>query len=100
MKLKNINNKKLKKACEEFGVRKLYVFGSVAAGLADEFSDIDFLVEFQRDDFEGAFDQFTGFKRTLEEIYERPIDLYSQKKFRNPVFKEEVDASKSLIYAA
>ena len=100
MKLKDIKNKELKKACEKFGVRKLYVFGSVAAGLADEFSDIDFLVEFQRDNFEGAFDQFTGFKRTLEEIYGKSVDLYSQKKFRNPVFNEEVDSSKSLIYAA
>jgi predicted nucleotidyltransferase len=41
-----------------------------------------------------------GFKQHLEEIYQRPVDLVTIKKFRNPIFQKEVDSSKTLIYAA
>lgn len=100
MTIKDIKNKALEEACEQYKVHKLFVFGSVAAGNATNLSDIDFLVEFKRDGFEGAFDQFTGFKRRLEEIYDTPVDLYTTKKFRNPLFSKEVDTYKSLVYAA
>jgi hypothetical protein len=100
MKIEEIQNDELKSACEKFGVLRLYVFGSVAAGLSEDNSDIDFLVEFKRSDFAGAFDQFMGFKNRLEEIYNCPVDLLTMKKFRNPVFHEEIDRSKSLVYAS
>ena len=100
MKLKNIKNEQIEAACREFDVEKLYVFGSVAAGSATEESDVDFLVEFKRSQFEGAFDQFMGLKTRLEEIVGTPVDLLTLKKFRNPVFNEEIEKSKSLIYAA
>lgn len=100
MKLKDIKNKALEEACKQFKVRKLFVFGSVASGTATDSSDIDFLVEFERDGFEGAFDQFTGFKSRLEEIFSTSVDLYTTKNLRNPVFSEEIDTSKSLVYAA
>jgi len=30
----------------------------------------------------------------------QPVDLIHQKKFRNPIFEEEVEKSKTLLYAA
>ncbi|MEX2605343.1 MAG: nucleotidyltransferase domain-containing protein [Gracilimonas sp.] len=100
MKIEEIQNTKLKEACREFGVSKLYIFGSFAEGSSTVSSDIDFLVEFNRSGYTGAFDQFIGLKNRLEEIFEKPVDLLTMKKFRNPVFLEEIDKSKSLVYAA
>lgn len=100
MKIDNIKNKELQEACREYGVEKLYVFGSVAEGTSTSQSDIDFVVEFNRSDYDGAFDQFMGLKNRLEEIFGKPVDLVSSKKIRNPVFAEELNNSKSLIYAA
>lgn len=76
------------------------MFGSVANGTSTNSSDIDFLVEFEREGFEGAFDQFTGFKKTLENLYGKKVDLYTDSNFRNPEFSNEVNESKALIYGS
>ncbi len=81
-------------------MKELYLFGSAASGKISEHSDLDFIVQFDRQGYEGAFDQFLDFKYRLEQIYGRPVDLYHQKKFRNVIFQEEVERSKKLLYAA
>jgi len=100
MKTKKLHTDQLEEICKKFGVKKLYVFGSVAKGIVTDANDIDFLVEFEETGFEGAFDRFMGLKNSLESMYGKPVDLLTMKKFRNPVFHQEVDTSKSLIYAA
>jgi predicted nucleotidyltransferase len=94
------NTKELRQLCREFKVKELYLFGSAATGNFSSDSDLDFIVKFDRDGYAGAFEQFIGFKQQLEKIYGRPVDLYHQKKFRNPIFQQEVDQSKQLLYAA
>jgi hypothetical protein len=49
---------------------------------------------------EGAFNQFMGFKERMEAILERPVDLITGKRFRNPYFQQAVEEQKKLIYAA
>jgi uncharacterized protein len=100
MDIAHLKTSKLEQACKEFRVRELYVFGSAVSGTMSENSDLDFLVEFDRKGYQGAFEQFMGFKQRLEEVFQRPVDLVTLKKFRNPVFQKEVDSSKTLIYAA
>lgn len=95
-----LKTSKLEQACKEFQVNELYVFGSAVSGTISEKSDLDFLVEFDRNGYQGAFEQYMGFKQRLEEIYQRPVDLVTIKKFRNHIFQKEVDSSKTLIYAA
>lgn len=87
-------------ACKQFKVIKLHAFGSVVSGELTESSDLDFVVEFEREGFTGAFDQFMGFKETLEKSLGRPVDLLVNKRFRNYVFQEEIDKTKRLVYAA
>lgn len=87
-------------ACREFKVSELYLFGSLARGEAHQGSDVDLLVEFERDGVSGAFDQFMGFKERMESILERPVDIITAKRFRNPYFQQAVEAEKQLIYAA
>lgn len=100
MKVSDLITDDLEKACKDYQVKELYVFGSVVSGKISKDSDLDFLVVFNRSGYEGAFDQYMGFKKILEKIYKRPVDLIHLKKFRNHLFEEEVDKSKFLLYAA
>ena len=100
MNITQLKTVKLEQACEDFKVKRLYVFGSAASGRLSDESDLDFLVEFDRQGYQGAFEQYMGFKQRLEAIYQRPVDLVTFKKFRNHIFQEEIDSSKTLIYAA
>ena len=86
--------------CKTFHVKSLHIFGSLAEGRFDDHSDVDLIVEFQRDGFEGAFEQFMGFKEALEEALARPVDLLVSTRFRNSIFREEIERSKRLVYAA
>jgi predicted nucleotidyltransferase len=90
----------LQKLCEKFKVKELYLFGSANTDKFSENSDLDFIVDFNRQSIDGAFDQFIDFKRELEQIYGRPVDLYHHKQFRNTIFQQEVERSKKLLYAA
>jgi predicted nucleotidyltransferase len=100
MTVADLQTHELRQACKTFKVKELYAFGSVLSGELTAESDLDFLVQFEREGADGAFAQFMGFKEKLEELYGRPVDLLTHKRFRNPVFQEEIDRSKSLIYAA
>lgn len=96
----NFNTKELHQLCQEFKVKELYLFGSAVSDNFSPDSDLDFIVNFDRTGYAGAFDQFIDFKQELELMYGRPVDLYHKKKFRNSIFQQEVDRSKELIYAA
>ncbi len=97
---KELNTEELEKICKRYNVKELYLFGSAVSGELTEDSDLDFIVEFDRQGYEGAFDQFMDFKNELERILDREVDLYHQKKFRNPILQQEVDRTKELLYAA
>ena len=54
-----------------FGVCRLGIFGSHARGEAQEASDLDFLVEFER----ATFDNYFDLKFFLEDLFGRSVDL-------------------------
>ncbi len=87
-------------ACKRFQVKSSHIFGSFAEGSYHELSDIDFIVEFDREGYEGAFEQFMGLKEELEVALGRSVDLLTNTRFRNEIFREEVERSKKLVYAA
>lgn len=96
----DLKTEQLHQLCKKYHVKELYLFGSATTDNFSEDSDLDFLVKFDRQGYEGAFDQFIVFKQELEQIYGRSVDLYYFKKFRNSIFQREVERSKELIYAA
>jgi len=96
----HLKKEQLQQICKKYHVKELYLFGSATTDDFSEESDLDFIVKFDRQGFEGAFDQFIDFKQELEHIYGRPVDLYHLKKFRNTIFQKEVERSKELLYAA
>ncbi|MCY7367264.1 MAG: nucleotidyltransferase family protein [Chamaesiphon sp.] len=56
----------------KFGIKSLFLFGSVARNEANQESDLDFIV-----DFEGSvtFDRYMDLKIFLEDLFDRQIDL-------------------------
>lgn len=87
--------------CRQFCVLRLDLFGSV---LTDQYdparSDLDFLVEFNAVP-DGAYaDTYFGLKEGLETLFGRPVDLVVDSAITNRDFRESVDRTKTLLYAA
>ena len=59
-----------------------------------------FLVVFQRNGYEGAFEQLMNFKEALEQLLGRPVDILVDRPFRNSIFQQEVDQTRRSVYAA
>ncbi len=88
------------KACNTYKVKELHAFGSVLSDRFSDQSDVDFTVDFGRDNFNGSFRQFMGFREALETILERTVDLVPIRSVRNPVFLQTLNETKQRIYAA
>ena len=87
--------------CRRYAVSRLELFGSGARTDFDPHtSDLDFLVEFGDLTIENAADRFLGLMVDLEDLFGRRIDLVSATAIRNPYFRQVVDSTKVLLYAA
>jgi len=85
--------------CRKNKVRTLYVFGSVLTAKFSDSSDIDFIVDIASNDPLEYADNYFNLKFALEELLKRQIDLLENKAIKN-YLKENIDKSKSLIYAS
>ena len=94
------NHHEIVTLCRKHGVKELYLFGSALRPDFADGSDIDFLVVFDREATDNAFSQYMDCKEDLEILFERPVDLVCLHSIKNPYFKEEVDETKRIIYAA
>lgn len=65
--------KKILPVLEKHNLKKAGVFGSVVSGESKEDSDVDILVEIERDDM--SLLDFVGIKLELEEALGRKVDL-------------------------
>lgn len=87
--------------CRQYHVQRLEIFGSA---LRDDFdaqhSDLDFLVEFEPLPTGSYAKTYFGLIEALEKLFCRPVDLVVASAIRNPYFRESVDRSKTLLYAA
>jgi predicted nucleotidyltransferase len=85
--------------CRRYGIRKLDVFGSAAAGAFKADSDVDFFYEFNND-LSGLADRFFGLKEDLEGLLGRKVDLVSSKDATNPYFLKVANRHRRTLYAA
>ena len=91
----------LLKLCEKYRVRRLDIFGSAVGDKFDpETSDLDFLVTFEDLGFGEAADTYFGLLESLRELFNRHIDLVTESAIDNPYFRESVEESRILLYAA
>lgn len=84
--------------CQQYSVNRLYVFGSVLTDRFNEQSDIDLIVNFDRQKISDYFSNFFDFKYALEDVFNRKVDLLEEKPIQNKYLKESIDNSKQLIY--
>jgi predicted nucleotidyltransferase len=68
-------------------IRRIGIFGSVARGSSTIQSDVDIVVELERQDL---FD-LIGIKQDLEERLSCPVDIVSYRKKMNPFLKRRID---------
>lgn len=87
--------------CRRYRVLRLELFGSAAAG-TDRIgeSDLDFLVEFESIQIGEYADNYFGLLGSLEELFGRPVDLVVAAAIKNPYFRQSVESTKALVYAA
>lgn len=91
----------LERLCRQFHVRRLELFGSAASGRdRPGESDFDFLVEFEPLPPGEHANSYFGLLFGLEDLFGRPIDLVSPEAITNPYFREAVDETKVLVFAA
>jgi uncharacterized protein len=87
--------------CRRHGVQRLSAFGSAVQGDFSASSDVDFLVEFESDLSPAQVaDAFFSLKAALEKRLERPVDLVTPHALSNPWFRQSVEQSEALLYAA
>ena len=87
--------------CRRYRVRRLEVFGSAATGDFDpQRSDLDFLVEFEELSEGQWSDCYFSVLFALEDLFGRPVDLVMPSAIRNRFFREAVDESREVVYAA
>ncbi len=85
--------------CKRYHVNKLYAFGSVCTDKFSKDSDIDFLVSFEPMDYGDYADNYFKLCDILEELFERKVDLVTDKSLSNPYFIRTIDKTKTILYA-
>jgi uncharacterized protein len=87
--------------CRRFQVKRMELFGSAARGDFDpERSDLDFLVEFERLPPAMYMNAFFSLKEALELMFGRPVDVVTKSSVVNPYFRQNIESTSQLLYAA
>lgn len=86
--------------CKKHKVKSLFAFGSILTDRFNENSDIDLLVNFDRNNISllDYADNFFGFQYALEKLFNRKVDIIEDSAVRNPYLRQELDETKNLIY--
>ena len=94
---KNID--KIKTLCINHNIKSLFAFGSVCTNEFDNSSDVDLLISFNQMNHADYADNYFSAADKFEEIFNRPVDLITDKSLSNPYFIDSVNRTKILIYA-
>lgn len=85
--------------CKTHQVDSLALFGSAVHGDFGDSSDLDFLVSFSESvELLDYADNYFGLLEKLEHMFDRPIDLVSEKSLKNPILIAEINRSKVSLY--
>ncbi len=84
--------------CRQSKVHRLDLIGPAAVEDCDAESEIDVLVQFQRDEGE-LFNRFFDLKEGLERLLGRMVDVTVEETLRNQEVWESIEQSRKTIYA-
>ncbi len=88
-----------KSLCVSHSVKYLYAFGSSVTDHFDyEKSDIDVLVEIDEKNPLERGEKLISLWDTLEEFFQREVDMLTDSSISNPFLRKSIDSSKILIY--
>jgi predicted nucleotidyltransferase len=91
----------LQELCRRHHVRRLDLFGSAAT---DRYrpaeSDLDLVVEFEPLPAGTYVDTYFGLREALEQLFGASVDLLVASAIKNPYFRQSVEQTKTLLYAA
>jgi len=91
----------IKKICQDHFVSQFSLFGSMAKGEMKGNSEIDILVSFNNKlNLLDYADNFFGLKNQLESLFEKEVDLVTEKSIKNPILRQEIENFKVLLYEA
>ena len=86
-------------ACKAHNVRFIYAFGSSITKRFDSAkSDIDLLVDVEYSDPVERGEKLISLWDTLENIFQRKVDLLTESSIHNPYLRKSIDSTKILIY--
>ena len=94
----NIN--KIKALCKAHNVKTLFAFGSVCTERFTDDSDIDLLISFNPMDYGDYADAYFEIADKFENLFERSVDLVTDKSLANPYFIDSVNHTKTLLYGS
>ena len=80
------------KCAKKYGILKLGIFGSVARGTMNEYSDLDIIVALQKQDLFNLI----GIKQDLEDYFQVKVDVVSYRPQMDSFLKSRID--KEAVY--
>lgn len=91
----------IEEACRRLGVRRLELFGSAADADGEaQVGDFDFLVDLGDVAPTAYADTYFKLQEVLEALFGRPVDLVTDASVSNRYFREAIDRTRRLLYAA
>jgi predicted nucleotidyltransferase len=94
------NMDKIKTLCMMHHVKTLFVFGSVCTDKFNDQSDIDLLISFMPMDYGDYADTYFNLADKFENLFNRSVDLVTDKSLSNPYFIDSVNQTKTLLYVS
>jgi len=88
----------IERICRTMPVKRLGIFGSALTKQFRPNSDVDVLVVFDTTENVDFFEAYFELKEWLEDVFGRGVDLKIDKQFKNPVFRDTVERTRTVIY--
>lgn len=85
--------------CQRLHVKRLDLFGSATTEQFGMESDVDVLVEFDRQ-VGNLFNRYFELKEELEMIMGRSVDVVVADAIKNPYFRASIEQTRKRLYAA
>jgi uncharacterized protein len=100
--LKLIEDKitELQHLCKKYDVNTMYLFGSALTDSFTDTSDVDILISFKDLTIEKYTDNYFQLHEELEKLLNQKVDLLTLRSISNPYFRESIEQTKQLLYAA
>ena len=92
------NIDQIKSLCMIYNVKALFAFGSVVTDHFSDNSDIDLLISFKPMESGDYADNYFELADKFEEIFNRSVDLVTEKSLKNPYFINSINKTKTLLY--